>query len=279
MAFVSKYFTKDDTYIAKGITLYVFDETKTTAFVKDCLLPFRRAYITDEKLDKIEAKKQNPRTDIIKRRLPDPGDVMSGDFGEILTFYMATELWSPEVNYTPMKWRFKDDPKKASPKTDVILFQFINDVEHPDANDKLITYEAKAHATAVTGKYKMHKQKKAITYKDGKDVCSFVDAIFDADKDRASRVGESIIYLKNHAENNDDDELMNVLLRFENGYSNSYKAEYNAVAIIESTDLANQIARMPADLLTTFPDITLYCMPIKDLQNVYERVYSQLETT
>ncbi len=279
MAFVTKYFTKDDTYFAKGITLYVFDEKKTNEFVIDCLLPFRRAYITDEKLDKIEAKKQNPRTDIIKRRLPDPGDVMSGDFGEILTFYMATELWSPDVNYTPMKWRFKDDPKKASPKTDVILFQFVNDVEHPNVNDKLITYEAKAHATAITGKYRDHIQKKAVTYKDGKDKCSFVDAMFDADKDRASRAGESIIYLKNHAENIDDDVLMNVLLRFENGYSVSYKAEYNAVAIIESTDFANQIARMPADLMTTFPDITLYCMPIKDLQNVYERVYSQLETT
>lgn len=279
MPFVAKYFTKDNTYSAKGITMYVFDEKKTNEFVTDCLLPFRRAYITDEKLDHIEAKKQNPRTDIIKRRLPDPGDVMSGDFGEILTFYMATELWSQDVNYTPMKWRFKNDPKKACPKTDVILFQFVNDVEHPNANDKLITYETKAHATSVAGKYKKHKQKKAITYKDGKDVCSFVDAMFDADKDRASRAGESIIYLKNQAENNDDDELMKILLRFEVGYSVSYTPEYNAVAIIESTDLANQISRMPADLMATFPDITLYCMPIKDLKKVYENVYSLLETT
>ena len=275
MSQISDYFTKNDTYSAKGIILYVFDDTKTTAFITDCLFPFRRAYLSDEKLDKIEKKKQNSRKDIIKRRLPDEGDVMSGDFGEILTYYMATELWSSDANYRPMKWQFKDDPKKASPKTDVILFQFVNDVEHPNANDKLITYEAKAHATTVTGKYKRHTKKAAITYKDGKDVCSFVDAVFDADKDRASRAGESIIYLKNHAENSDNDELMNVLLRFDKSYTVPYAAEYNAVAIIESTDLDNQIARMPADLMTTFPGITLYCMPIKDMQSIYKHLYSK----
>lgn len=277
---IHNYFTEDKAkYAAQGIVLYVFDDTRTDAFVTECLIPFRRAYLSDEKLNKIEAKKQNPRNDIIKRRLPDLGDVMSGDFGEILTYYMATELWSQDVNYKPMKWRFKDDPKKASPKTDVVLFRFVNDVNHPDANDRLITYEAKAHATKITGKYKRHTQKKAITYKDGKDCCTFVDAVFDADRDRASRAAESIIYLKNKAEDTDDDEFMEVLKRFEYGFSVPYDTEYNAVAIIESTDIDNQINRMPRDLMKTFPDIVLYCMPIKNLQQVYETVFSQLENT
>lgn len=280
MPSISDYFIRDDkTYAAQGVVLYVFDEARTAQFVQDSLLPFRRAYLTDEKLDRIEAKKQNPRKDIINRRLPDPGDVMSGDFGEILTFYMATQVWSPDVNYTPMKWQFKDDPKKASPKTDVVLFRFEKDVEHPDANDRMITYEAKAHATKVSGNYKIHKQKPYITYKDGKQVCSFVDAVFDADKDRASRAAESIIYLKNKAEDIEDDELMSVLLRFEHSFTTPYQTEHNAVAIIESTDMANQLSRMPADLLTAFPGITLYCMPIKDMQSIYEQIYSQLETT
>lgn len=277
---ISDYFTEDRvTYSTLGIVLYVFDDSKTAPFVTECLIPFRRAYLSDERLDKIEAKKQNSRKEIINRRLPDPGDVMSGDFGEILTYYMATELWSQDVNYKPMKWRFKDDPKKASPKTDVILFRFVNDVNHPDANDRLITYEAKAHAKPISGKYRVHVQKPSITYKDGKYCCSFVDAVFDADRDRASRAAESIIYLKNKAEDTDDDEFMEVLKRFEYGYTIPYDAEYNAVAIIESSDIDNQISRMPKDLMTTFPDIVLYCIPIKNMQQVYEAVFSQLETT
>ena len=276
---ISNYFTRQNIYTARGIELYVFDETRTAAFVQDCLLPFRRAYLTDEKVDRLEAKGQNSRKDIINRRLPDQGDVMSGDFGEILTFYMATELWSSDTNVRPMKWQFKDDPKKASPKTDVVLFYLVNDAQHPDANDKMITYEAKARATAISGKYKFHTQKPSITYKDGKDCCSFVDAVFDADKDRASRAAESLIYLKNKAEDSDDDALMDVLLRFEKSYTLPYVAEHNAVVIVESSDLANQISRIPADLMTTFPGIAVYCMPIKDLKAVYEQVYSLLGTT
>lgn len=277
---ISDYFTEDKvTYSALGIVLYVFDDSKTSLFVRECLFPFRRAYISDKKLDRVEAKKKNPRKDIINRRLPDPGDVMSGDFGEILTYYMATELWSPDVNYKPMKWRFKDDPKKASPKTDVVLFQIVKDVNHPDANDKLITYEAKAHATPIAGTYKMHKQKRAITYKDGKDCCTFIDAIFDADNDRASRAAESIIYLKNKAEDKDDDDFLDVLNRFDKGFSVPYVAEHNAVAIVDSADLGNQIGRMPIDLMSTFPGIKLFCMPINNLKQLYEDIYSQLETT
>jgi len=277
---ISGYFTEDRvTYSTIGIVLYVFDDSKTTSFVKECLIPFRRAYISDEKLDRIEAKKKSPRKDIINRRLPAPGDVMSGDFGEILTYYMATEIWSPDVDYKPMKWQFKDDPKKASPKTDVVLFQLANDVSHPDTNDKLITYEAKAHATPITGTYKKHKQKQAVTLKDGRDCCTLLDAVFDADKDRASRAAESIIYLKNKAEDNEDDEFLDVLNRFDKGFSVPYKAEYNAVAIVESNDIDNQIARMPKRLMATFPDIRLYCMPIKNMKQVYEDIYSQLENT
>lgn len=277
---IHNFFTENRAkYAAQGIVLYVFDDAKTADFVNECLIPFRRAYLSDEKLDRLEAKKQNSRKDIINRRLPDPGDVMSGDFGEILTYYMATELWSPEVNFKPMKWRLKDDPKKASPKTDVVLFRLVNDVNNPDANDTLITYEAKAHATPIAGKYRTHTQKSAITYKDGKDCCTFVDAVFDADKDRASRAAESIVYLKNIAEDTDDDEFMDVLKRFEQGYTVPYNTLHNAVAIIESTDIDNQINRMPKDLMANFPGIVLYCMPIKNLKIVYESIFSQLKNT
>jgi len=283
---ISDYFTEDSaTYAAQGIVLFVFDDSKTTSFLKDCLLPFRRAYIEDSKLDKIVANNSNGkdpvlyRKDAINRRIPDPGDVMSGDFGEILTYYMAIEIWSKHSNVRPKKWQLKDDKKKASPKTDVVLFHLVKDIDHPDENDMMITYEAKAHADPISGKYEVHKQKPRITYKDGKDKCSFVDAVFDADKDRASRAAESIIYLKTRAEDLEMNELCAILQRFEKDYSVAYQTEHNAVAIVESTDLANQIARMPADLMTVFSDISLFCLPIKNLKSVYTQLYKQLQNT
>ncbi len=50
---ISNYFTRQNIYTARGIDLYEFDETRTAAFVQDCLLPFRRAYLTDEKVDRL----------------------------------------------------------------------------------------------------------------------------------------------------------------------------------------------------------------------------------
>lgn len=74
---ISNCFTRQSTHAAQGIDLYVFDDIRTAAFVQDCL----GAYLKDEKVDRLEAKGRNSRMDNINRRLPDPDDVMSWDFG------------------------------------------------------------------------------------------------------------------------------------------------------------------------------------------------------
>ena len=84
MAEISDYFTHDASlYPKSGLEFYVFDSSKSIAFVQDCLIPFREAYISEEKLSHIVSRFPTTRKDAISRRLPRKGMVMSGDFGEI----------------------------------------------------------------------------------------------------------------------------------------------------------------------------------------------------
>ena len=59
MSFINKFFTEDKfTYDALGVTAYVFDDSLTAQFVSECLIPFREAYIKEEKLNEIVAEVQ-----------------------------------------------------------------------------------------------------------------------------------------------------------------------------------------------------------------------------
>ena len=168
MTRLSDYFKLDNTlYPTKGLQFYVFDNSRCSDFITDCLIPFREAYIADEALNQIVVRFGTNKEDEIRERLPAPGDVMSGDFGEILTFYLACQIWSPNVNVFPMKWRFKDKKKAPSNYTDVILFE-LSDYTQPSSNDALITYEVKTRASKLSNKcYDIHKKKNCVTYKDG----------------------------------------------------------------------------------------------------------------
>ena len=98
MAEISDYFTHDaNLYPKSGLEFYVFDSSKSIAFVQDCLIPFREAYISEEKLSHIVSRFPTTRKDAISRRLPRKGMVMSGDFGEILSFYLACQTWVSPV--------------------------------------------------------------------------------------------------------------------------------------------------------------------------------------
>lgn len=280
MAAISDYFTIDNTlYPGSGILFYVFDNTKTTSFINDCLVPFRQAYIEDEKVDAIVKKYGNTREDVIARRLPDKGKVMSGDFGEILSLYLASQIWYPNVNVIPLKWRYKDKKKDASHYTDIVLFEW-KDPANPSIDDSMVTFEVKTCATSLSNTtYKMHKRKSAITYKDGKLECTILEAVFDANKDAVERAAETLPYLITRCEDLDLDELHNQIERFCNAATTSYRKEHNAVAVVDTSTLAEQIARIPVDMFVALPNVShVYCVPIDNLKSIYEQVYHDIPT-
>ncbi len=271
MSFIDKYFTEDKvTYAAHRITAYVFDDSLTAQFVNECLVPFREAYIKEENLNEIVADFGTTRQQEITERLPKKADVVAGDFGEILTYYLATEIWYPDATVCPMKWRLKDKKNAASPYTDVIIFSGAEDNAKPD--DAMYSFEAKVRSTTPSGHYSDKSG-----YKSGKEQCVFIDAVIDADKDRTSRSAESIQYLLTRCKDLGLKTTYNRLCRFAEPYNTvTYQKLFTAVAIIDSNFTSQQFSKIPADLFTSYPNIRVFFVPIKNLKALYESVFAQL---
>ncbi|MCK9419612.1 MAG: DUF1837 domain-containing protein [Nitrospirae bacterium] len=86
--------------------------------------------------------------EIVANKLPDPGAVMSGDFGEILALYfLSTER--PEVTTLIRKWRYKQDRKKSAPLSDIVILHRQNATTISE-NDYVICAESKQKATPGT---------------------------------------------------------------------------------------------------------------------------------
>ena len=276
---LSEYFTLDTTiHPEKGILFYTFDNSKRVEFIKECLLPFREAYIGKEKIYSIVKDYGETVENVVQNRLPDKGKVMSGDFGEILSLYLAVQMWATDITVVPMKWRFKDKKKDASHYTDVILFK-LTDKDNPSKNDKMYTYEVKTRATKICKTcYDKHKQKARIGYKDGKLECTFIEAVVDANTDAIQRAAETIPYLKIRCQDEGLKDLYGKINRFSTGNKGvTFQREHNAVAVIDNSDLALQVSRIPPDLFTAHPSVNNdYCIPITDLKILYESIYNQM---
>lgn len=276
---LSDYFTLDTTiHPGKGVMFYTFDNAKRMEFIQDCLLPFREAYIESKKLQDIVNIYGVSVQEAVEGRLPDKGKVMSGDFGEILCLYLAVQLWSADVTVIPMKWRLKDKKKDASHYTDVIMFK-LTDKDNPSVDDKMYTYEVKTRASKLGNThYKLHKQKARIGYKDGKLECTFIEAVVDAYTDAVQRAAETIPYLKIRCQDEGLKELHDKINRFSTGGKGvTFQREHNAVAVIDSSDLNIQVSRIPPDLFTAHASVNnVYCVPIADLQALYESIYQQM---
>lgn len=278
MVSFSSYFSINSTlYPQSGLQFYVFDNNKANSFVADCLVPFREAYIAYDDVDRVVKEFSKAREDVIQRRLPEKGKVMSGDFGEILTFYLASQIWSPTANVLPMKWRFKDKKTAASNYTDIMLFE-LKDESNPSVDDALYTYEVKTRATNLPNAvYPTHKKKAFVTYKDGKLECTFIEAVVDANKDAVERAAETIPYLLTRCEDLGLTELHAKINRFSNPVNMTYRKEYNAVAVIDSSTLSEQMDRLPADLISSHPNVgRVFCVPMDNLKEIYEKIYEAM---
>lgn len=271
MAFIKKFFTEDKTtYAAQGITAFIFDDTKKAQFISECLVPFREAYVKEEKLVEIVNDFGTTRQQEIEERLPKTAVVKAGDFGEILTYYLIREVWHPDVNVCPMKWRLKDKKDAASPYTDVLIFK--SDPNGANPNDAMFSFEVKVRATEPSGQYPNKNG-----YKAGKEQCVFIDAVMDADKDRVSRAAESINYLLTRCKDLGLTVEYKQIYRYAEPYNTvTYQKSFTAVAIIDSAYTAKQLAKIPNDLFTTYPNIRVFFVPIVKLQTLYESVLDQL---
>ena len=216
-------------------------------------VPLRRCYITDAALEQASAQHGLARAEIVRAMLPDAGAVMSGDFGEVLTYFYqaATELPADAIG--PKKWRLKQDRTKPAPKSDVVHFVMPNR-PHPSAEDSVLCSEVKAKATAGNS-------------------TPIADAITDCKKDRISRLTSTLVWLRERAINtNLGDVDIPLLNRFINAVDNPPAARrFRAVAVICNALLDNELVAAPAN---ADPEFTLVVIGVPDLRITYTAVYT-----
>lgn len=109
-------------------------------------VPARRCYIADDKLVERARTANVGGSAIAAAKIPDPGSVMSGDFGEILTAFFFAARTLPAVSIDPVRWRYKADRTKAAPYSDVV--QMVLPVwPESSEKDRIVCAEVKAKAT------------------------------------------------------------------------------------------------------------------------------------
>lgn len=259
MADISSYFTYDAALSKKhGIKVNNFTGVMVD-FIQDCAERFRSAYISDRKINDIMVKKKKAvRNEIIERRLPKEGKNQSGDFGEILSFYFASETWASDSNIRPMKLRWKELPDMASHLTDIILLKII-DPNKPNPNDIIYTVESKSRATVIAG-----------------TTCSINEALTDAVKDKTERAAKTIPYLITKYEDDGDYDLSKLCERFCDSVNYPYKKHHTAMAIVNAAYKDKHLSNIDANLLVNNPDIEVYLLPIADMDKMYKDIFTEM---
>lgn len=257
-----KYFTEDrGTYAAQGIVLYNFDESKSAEFIHEMMVPIRDMFVSEEKILREMTNYKESRTNIISEHLPTKHSIMSGDFGEALTHYFALNFFAKNANVAPKKLRFKGDPDSPLPKTDVMLF-YIENENTPSNNDTMYSIEVKTR-----------KDSPSIIHQGS----SILEAIEGAEKDRVSRAAQTIAYLvKRIKDTGEPKKLLDGVKRFSGAYFKTCKKVYNAVAIVEKRYLHRHINHIHVNLPEEHPEIAVYCLPIAELEQMYQTFYTRM---
>lgn len=162
-------------------------------------------------------------SEILKNKIPDTGNVMAGDFGEILTlFYLGSERSEPVKKLR--KWRFKQDRKKPAPHSDVVIL-YRERTDQATYNDFVICAESKVKST--------NSNSRPIE----KSIEGYVS-------DKTGRLARTLVWLKEKAIDHENPEDISYITRFTDNHLNkAFKKNYKAVAIIDRSFLDEEITR------------------------------------
>jgi hypothetical protein len=213
----------------------------------------RRAYISDQKLLNSAQASQQTRAVVLASKLPDPGSVMSGDFGELVGYMYLASRNPLEPTIGPKKWRLKQDRTKAAPKSDVVQFVL---PAWPNAGeqDRLVCAEIKAKATAGS-------------------FAPIADAIVGSQLDSTSRLTKTLVWLRERALTDDIGAVSIAQLdRFINATDfPAYSREFHAIAVICTNLVEAEVATLvPADIPT---GCGVVIISVPHLRDTYTAVY------
>ena len=216
-------------------------------------IALRRCYITDAVLHERADALGLEKSEVLASKLPDPGSVMSGDFGEVVAYFYHAASEHDRVAFGPKKWRLKEARTKAAPYSDVVQV-IVPTWPEPSEEDVIICSEVKAKATPGS-------------------FSPISAAVAGCEKDRVSRLAKTLAWLKDRAigENLGSLELDHIN-RFMNATDYPPAAKrFCAVAVISSELLDGEIAKdAPAE---EPEDYTLIILSVPELHAVYTAAY------
>lgn len=240
-----------------------FDETNTGTYTlyklkkgqwKNLLgkfpVKFRQCYITDAALDELSKKIGVTKSQYLEKYiLPDKANIVSGDFGEILSYWAIKDKYQSkgiQLN-GPKKWRYKFDRNKAVMGADALLFHKANP-RKPSKDDVLVSIESKMKAVVSTD----HRIQKAI---DG------------AEQDKNTRMAKTLIWLEELYAKNGDRDSVSFIKRFNDPATHgNFTKEFNAIAILDSTLEAGETGQV----FTNKQNVTVIVFSVDDLKRAYE---------
>lgn len=226
----------------------------------------RSCFISTEDLDnRIKAFGSTKEVEL-SEVLPEKGSIKSGDFGEMLAYFLFKEIYKDQQIDGPRKWRWKTDKNVPAPYSDVILFSIKN--KDYSEEDLLISVESKMKAVPSDKTIPIQK------------------AIEGAEKDYVSRIASSLSWLRKKYKEESLKEgskkerlvqLVENINRFIKAEKfGSYTKQVNAIAFIDKTMVDEELKRPIKVPAREGMNLGVYVIGIKDLKGLYEKVYSTI---
>lgn len=225
-------------------------------FTSKLPLGFRRCYVADKELKENLKKLNIDAYELIRNYIPDKGNIMSGEFGEILSFFILKERCRPLSLLAPKKWLWKLDRNRPIQYTDVILLHMKS--EEPDKTDFLISAEVKTKS------------------KDNRSYLPLQDAVAGVIKDSVSRLAVTLCWLREKYVKTASRKGIRYLDRFiESPRFGEYGKQFKAVAVLDEEFLEHEVG-VGVDSLPIEIQIEILVIAIKSLKAVYERIYKNI---
>lgn len=186
-------------------------------------------------------------------RLPDPGTIMSGDFGEIIVYLYQGAQVLPAIALGATKWRLKEGRNRPTPLSDVVHL-VLHSWPTPSEHDAVVCSEVKAKATNSA-------------------FAPIKEAIKDVAKNPTSRLTRTLIWLRERALTDDLGDVQVVHLeRFINATEHpEAKRQFRAVAVVCAGLLDAELADAPAEVT---PGYTVVVIAVPDLHATYTAVFA-----
>ena len=270
----------------KDFIIFALKDNEWDEFLNKLPENYKDCFISEEDLKNLISLEENKsRKNVLLNRIPTKGSIESGDFGEILSYFIFKELYKNDKVNGPKKWRWKEHNNKAAPGSDIVLYS-VNNIKKPSANDLLLTVESKAKATKGTENPIQKAVVGAIDDFGQNAIKDSDDNITDWKNKKVSRLANTLPWLirkyedellkisTNKEDINEEIKKINRFIKSE--IFGEYRKKINAVALIDKDFINDEIIKSITKSSDPNLDLEIFIIGIKDLKIMYKKVYSEI---